>query len=507
MTRARLLLPAALLLLIGVVVLARLTPPVVTTADIAVTELYTDLASHGRLLVGPYSRFGWHHPGPIYFYLQAPLYAVSGRAGAALFAGAAAINVFALGLLLWTTVAQRRPILALCAGGMLLLFAFRVPRLLASPWTAHVTVLPALAGIALGATIASGRTRLLALMAFVVSFVVQTDLAFVPSIAAVVAVTMGAVAFRAMRERTMPIRDLLIAAAVSAAVWWLPVADAIRNGGGNLAAVWRFFAMSGKGLPSTSAAFVAWSGAFAGVVRPELTLPWGGHLGEPPGPIVVGAASTLLFLLALASAFAARAHRIFNAWLAAITVVAAVAGFWALTRVRGDILDHEAFWLSAAGTLAAGLIIGIFGEAAFVERSIVHRIVLSAAALVPLAAAALAFVHFENFVGFERRSLAQRDIPPAVAAIEGFLDERNLKTTVCEMDTAWAQGVPIVLRLRQDQRRVAVDAEHVFMFTEALASTGHEEVRLSVLPGRRAPAGSGWELVFDSSSVSVYARR
>src|SRR6516164_9762469 len=88
---------------------ARVTEPVVTSEDIAVTELYTDLASHGRLLLGPYSRFGWHHPGPVYFYLQAPLYAASNRAGASLFLGAMAINVVALAIVLWTIVRQDRP--------------------------------------------------------------------------------------------------------------------------------------------------------------------------------------------------------------------------------------------------------------------------------------------------------------------------------------------------------------------------------------------------------------
>src|SRR4029453_1400715 len=98
---------AAPLVALAALVLARLAPPVVTIEDIGVTELYVDLASHGRLLVGPYSRFLWHHPGPISFYLQAPLYAAAGRSGAALFAGAWAINVAAFGLMLWILRTER----------------------------------------------------------------------------------------------------------------------------------------------------------------------------------------------------------------------------------------------------------------------------------------------------------------------------------------------------------------------------------------------------------------
>jgi hypothetical protein len=40
---------------------ARVTLPITTDADFAVTEFDTELAPRGRLLVGPYSRFGIMH--------------------------------------------------------------------------------------------------------------------------------------------------------------------------------------------------------------------------------------------------------------------------------------------------------------------------------------------------------------------------------------------------------------------------------------------------------------
>src|SRR5207253_2578948 len=47
----------------------------------------------GGQLVGPYSRFGFHQPGPAYFYLQAPFYRSPGASAAALFLGAFCINL------------------------------------------------------------------------------------------------------------------------------------------------------------------------------------------------------------------------------------------------------------------------------------------------------------------------------------------------------------------------------------------------------------------------------
>ena len=69
--------------------------------DIALIETYTIDATRGQLLLGPYSRYGWHHPGPLYFYLQAPFYVMSGYRSAGLSAGALAINLSALGILVW----------------------------------------------------------------------------------------------------------------------------------------------------------------------------------------------------------------------------------------------------------------------------------------------------------------------------------------------------------------------------------------------------------------------
>ena len=50
---------------LAIAIAARTAPDVVTKSDIAVTELYVQLATAGNLLVGPYSRFLWHHPGPL----------------------------------------------------------------------------------------------------------------------------------------------------------------------------------------------------------------------------------------------------------------------------------------------------------------------------------------------------------------------------------------------------------------------------------------------------------
>src|SRR5262245_7576970 len=68
--------------------LRRGVPDVLFRGDGAALELGTLHAAHGVQLLGPYSRFGWSHPGPAYFYLAAPIYRAFGERGPGL-------NVFA----------------------------------------------------------------------------------------------------------------------------------------------------------------------------------------------------------------------------------------------------------------------------------------------------------------------------------------------------------------------------------------------------------------------------
>src|SRR6202040_410916 len=45
--------------------------PATQSADSALLTMAARDALHGGVLVGPYSRFGWHHPGPSYLYILA----------------------------------------------------------------------------------------------------------------------------------------------------------------------------------------------------------------------------------------------------------------------------------------------------------------------------------------------------------------------------------------------------------------------------------------------------
>src|SRR5689334_20522778 len=139
------------------IVLARRAQPAYPVSDIALTELYTRDAAHARLLVGPYSRLGWHHPGPLLFYALAPTYAVAGGNAAALHAAALVLTLVTLALVGWGAAAYAGDGFAAAVAVGIGLLILRLPSLATSPWNPHAVVLPALALIVYAAIVAAGH--------------------------------------------------------------------------------------------------------------------------------------------------------------------------------------------------------------------------------------------------------------------------------------------------------------------------------------------------------------
>ena len=93
--------------LIAPVLWAVVAHPGASVGDIALIELRTrDVLSAHPPLVGAYSRYGWAHPGPLFFYLFSVPYRVLGRDADALRLSALLLNTATLSAMAW--VVRRR---------------------------------------------------------------------------------------------------------------------------------------------------------------------------------------------------------------------------------------------------------------------------------------------------------------------------------------------------------------------------------------------------------------
>ena len=476
---------AAALVLVTAVAASRATPPITTNSDLAVTEFYTVLATRGQLRAGPYSRFGWHHPGPLYFYLLAPVYAASGHQAAALFSAAVAINSAAILTLLWIGAREKQRSLAVLLAVGCLVFAWRVPRLLASPWTAHVPVLASLAFVAVCGAVVGGRHRLLPFAIAAGSFIVQTHLGYGPLVAVLSSVAVLAVFRRATSDHRPRWRILSLAGGTGLLLWIAPVTEALSHSGGNLAALWQFFMTAEAAAPSMAEALSAWGHGLLGIFRPDLNLPWGGHFVSANPWWTVPLALVQLVALSVIAVRGLRSDRRFEGGLATCAGVASVVGLWATAQIHGDILDHEVFPLTALGVLNLAVIgttvLRLLVPAPLSRWVRSKQVAIGVYAVVLIGCVQLGAHHFRDFTAFELRRSERAHIPATYALIRDFLRREGARRPIIQMEgDAWSDGAGILLRLLQADVAFSLEEGGVRMFTDAFAPTGDEDVMVNL---------------------------
>ena len=92
------------------------TSTVYLYADDAVIELQARAVGTHAVLLGPYSRFGFHHPEPALFYALALPYRLLGSDSRAILLGTLVINCAAVWLLIWVAYRQSGLLLAAVMG-------------------------------------------------------------------------------------------------------------------------------------------------------------------------------------------------------------------------------------------------------------------------------------------------------------------------------------------------------------------------------------------------------
>jgi hypothetical protein len=148
----------------------------------------SQVGSRATPLVGAETIKGWAHPGPLEFWVAAPLYRLTGEDPRALMWTAAAINVLAVAGI--AAVAWRRgrwPLLLGTLTVVALLVHNLGPNLTVSLWNPLIPLLPWLCAVFLAWDVALGNRRALWALAVAACFAAQTHFAFTTLTAVVIA--------------------------------------------------------------------------------------------------------------------------------------------------------------------------------------------------------------------------------------------------------------------------------------------------------------------------------
>ena len=193
----------------------------ITLFDLRVRDVWS---AHIPLL-GPYSRYGWNHPGPIVYYLLAPFTRLMGHPPWATVVGGTLLQ--GVGIVLVARLAWRRGGLVLLLGALVALLAPYLalgPVAIVSPWNPFMT-LPFFSAVRPRGLGGDDRRRLaLGWAAVVGSFLVQTHIGYLPFVG--VGALFIAVMLIVDRARdgvaSARLRRALAWAAVALCVLWAP---------------------------------------------------------------------------------------------------------------------------------------------------------------------------------------------------------------------------------------------------------------------------------------------
>jgi len=303
-------------------------------------------------LVGPYSRFGWSHPGPALFFALAVPYRLLGSRPNGLLVASLLINAASVGtivLIAWRR--GRRPLAVACAIALLVLCRSLGAEFLRDPWNPYVTVLPFAALVFVSWSIMCGDTWMLPIGVLVASFIAQSHVGY----AALVLVVLGSATVWRLaavvrhRGSSEPARDrrrapalIAVTVAVTIVAWLPPLLDQIVNPG-NLQALFDFFGKHHT-TPTNQTAF--------GVVGRALTVPGAwvtGHDAVRTSDFTASASGffvpVALLALVAAIAFAWRRRDRDAVALGALVIATLGAGVYSISHIAGPLAAYLVRWL------------------------------------------------------------------------------------------------------------------------------------------------------------------
>jgi hypothetical protein len=465
-------------------------------SDFALLELSTGEALRGTQRLGPYSRFGWRHPGPAYFYLQAPFYGASGASSASL---PVSVLIFNWLTLLAVVACLRRwveqaavPIFALAL--FLVYGLYLGPGFLYNIWNPAVTILPLCLFLILCAGLSCGRTMVLPIVAGLGSFLVQTHVGYLPCVAAG-ALTSGALWLRLRRRDgdgvTSP-HPMILAVATLAAFWTMPVVEQMTRDPGNMTLILRFF--SGESAGHT------WGEALAIVAR-EIAWPWSYILfGTLPwyapyqplegwrqavsGAFALGQIGLLAFW-----SVRLREPSFFRA-LACVSLACTIVAVLATTRVSGEIRPYVTAWISMVGVVgslaAIGPVLTSRGLALPIGRD-QGALILAVGLAIPVALVGRPLVHDSQFQPARSVSDAVR-----TELLASGVHRPHVVIQTGSPELFYAASA-VLLQLHKADVAFSVDRDWLNFFGERWHPSGREDGLLEFHAGR--PSGAPPALV------------
>ena len=344
---------------------------ILQSGDNALLEMATQETVQG-VYTGAYSRFGFHHPGPMYFYMRYPLYALSGNTASSFYLSTALI----VGISLWLSFQIIRknssPVSTIIFTFVFSLFMLTLTRTIwLSQWNPFIIIFPLCLFIISAAAYSSGANHSLYITVITGSFLAQTHIGMLPMVAIVfLYLTVFVVLQRSLKSRE------LIISAVLLLIFWIPViVDQFSpQGSGNISIISKIISQ----YPSVGITRISIAAWLSSVVPIEMIFlgPWiKEHFSSP----VIFHTIIVLFrfpLLFYAWILARKRNKEgFETRLCELTLLLIFVSLLSVFSIRGEIFQYLTLWFSVVSALSWFSILLVFSGIKFPHRKLVIQIV------------------------------------------------------------------------------------------------------------------------------------
>jgi hypothetical protein len=430
------------------------------SGDWALLQIDVHEAVKGALVLGPYSRFGWHHPGPLLPYVLVPGYWLSGHAPASLHVTAALLSFTSLlvASFAWFRVA-RQPAERLLFVVILALHSMNFAVGLsgsghAEVWNPVVGVMPFTALLVVCVGVVAGAPGLLPLAWLAHAFVTQAHVEY--AMPATAALLLAVVSFARDSGVEHRARTSIVCAVVFLGAWFPALRDAVGNQGGNLRQLVAFFLH-----PSVARDPNRWRIALGGVLSPPGAVD---RDGPSLARVLIVAGVALAVPVVHAGVRRAEKSRLLAASFLASEVQLGVA-IVALWRLPGEPHWYLTLWLKAVFFLYCTTLAMAWLERTRVRFEMSHA-EFSALGVVALAAAA-------QLPSILRRSsdVRARSVASAVGVLDCIEETSHVRAPLLALldADAWRLGAGIAAYELERGRPPRLAEEERYRFGPAFA--------------------------------------
>lgn len=348
------------------IILLRNVPDVITLGDYAVLETTTRNLFTNRILLGPYSRFLFFHPGPLYFLLRYPIYTLFGYRSSAFFLVSALISSGSL-FYAWSII--RRELgrsFAFAFSSVMILFLFHMDTsVYLSDWNPHIIIFPLLLFCISISSFATREMKYLLITVLSGSLVAQTHISGIPTLGILSLLSLVVLIYPrilvsfSVSLKSIPYTRIFISLALLLLLWLPTIYEQITAvDKGNVSRIITIFTDNDPGI-SFQEAFNAWSGKITDFELKTLSQKY--QNSHYVFYLKVAVIAFRLFLLSIAYGLLRRKGRCgFLCILIYVCFVFHGATLYSTTQIRGHLFPFLVEWMIILGPLSVFTILASF---------------------------------------------------------------------------------------------------------------------------------------------------